>query len=44
MSVIDWLLEGDPAVRGQVPRDLTSASLDAVAAERGLLPRVLRRR
>src|SRR5260221_14045922 len=34
MSVIDWLLEGDPAIRWQVLRDLTHASVDEVAAER----------
>ena len=34
MSVIDWLLEGDPAIRWQVLRDLTDASPDEVAAER----------
>jgi hypothetical protein len=34
MSVIDWLLAGDPAVRWQVLRDLTDASPDEVAAER----------
>jgi hypothetical protein len=34
MGVIDWLLEGDPAIRWQVLRDLTDASPDAVAAER----------
>jgi hypothetical protein len=34
MSVIDWLLDGDPAIRWQVLRDLTDASADAVAAER----------
>ena len=34
MSVIDWLLDGDPAIRWQVLRDLTNASPDAVAAER----------
>ena len=34
MAVIDWLLEGDPAVRWQVRRDLTDASADEVAAER----------
>src|SRR6185437_1424309 len=33
-SVISWLLEGDPAIRWQVMRDLTGASADAVAAER----------
>jgi hypothetical protein len=35
MDVIDWLLEGDPAIRWQVLRDLTGASPDEVAAERG---------
>lgn len=34
MSVIDWLLEGDPAIRWQVLRDLTSASAAEVATER----------
>src|SRR3954466_14935480 len=34
MSVIDWLLEGDPAIRWQVLRDLTDASAAEVAAER----------
>jgi hypothetical protein len=34
MNVIDWLLEGDPAIRWQVLRDLTSASPDNIAAER----------
>jgi hypothetical protein len=34
MAVIDWLLEGDPAIRWQVLRDLTDASSDEVAAER----------
>lgn len=34
MSVVDWLLEGDAAVRWQTLRDLTDASSDAVAAER----------
>ena len=34
MSVIDWLLEGDPAIRWQVLRDLTDAGPDEVAAER----------
>src|SRR6185295_19528310 len=33
MRVIDWLLEGDPAVRWQVLRDLTDASPDEVAVE-----------
>ena len=34
MDVIDWLLEGDPAIRWQVLADLTDASPDEVAAER----------
>ncbi|HEX3088014.1 MAG TPA: hypothetical protein VHQ23_05115, partial [Ilumatobacteraceae bacterium] len=34
MSVIDWLLDGDPAIRWQVLRDLTDASAEDVAAER----------
>ena len=34
MSVVDWLLDGDPAIRWQVLRDLTDASPDEVAAER----------
>ena len=34
MAVIDWLLEGDPAIRWQVLRDLTNASPDEVSAER----------
>jgi hypothetical protein len=34
MDAIDWLLEGDPAIRWQVLRDLTSASPDEVAAAR----------
>jgi hypothetical protein len=35
MDVIDWLLEGDPSIRWQTLRDLTEASPDEVAAERG---------
>jgi hypothetical protein len=35
VDVIDWLLQGDPAIRWQVLRDLTDASPDEVAAERG---------
>lgn len=35
MDVISWLLEGDPAIRWQVRRDLTKSSPDDVAAERG---------
>lgn len=34
MSVIDWLLDADPAIRWQVLRDLTDASPSEVAAER----------
>ena len=34
VDVIEWLLEGDPAIRWQVLRDLTDASPDEVAAER----------
>ena len=34
MDVLDWLLEGDPAIRWQVLRDLTDASPQAVTAER----------
>ena len=35
MDVIDWLLEGDPAIRWQVLRDLVDAPTGEVAAERG---------
>jgi hypothetical protein len=34
VTVIDWLLEGDPALRWQVLRDLTDAPEHEVAAER----------
>ena len=34
MSVIDWLLDSDPAIRWQAMRDLTDAPGDEVAAER----------
>lgn len=34
MDVIEWLLEGDPAIRWQVLRDLTDAPAGEVAAER----------
>ncbi len=34
MDVIEWLLDGDPAIRWQVMRDLTDAPPEAVAAER----------
>ena len=33
-DVINWLLDGDPAIRWQVLRDLTDASSDEVANER----------
>lgn len=32
--MIDWLLEGDPAIRWQTMRDLTDTSVDEVARER----------
>jgi hypothetical protein len=34
MDVIEYLMEGDPAIRWQVMRDLTDAEASAVAAER----------
>ena len=34
MIVIDWLLDGDPAIRWQVLRDLVNAPAGDVAAER----------
>ena len=34
MTVLDWLLDSDPAIRGQVMRDLTDEPAEAVAAER----------
>jgi hypothetical protein len=34
VTVLDWLLESDPAIRWQVLRDLTDAPDDVVAAER----------
>src|SRR6478752_9653798 len=34
MDVIEWLLEGDPAIRWQALRDLTDGAPDEVAAER----------
>ena len=37
MEVIDWLRDGDPAIRWQVLRDLTEAPPDQVAAERALV-------
>ena len=34
MSVVDWLLDSDPAIRWQVLAELTGASPEEVAAER----------
>lgn len=34
MSVVDWLLEGDPAIRWQVQRDLKDGAPEEVATER----------
>ena len=34
MTVIDWLLDGDPAICWQVMRDLTHEPADCIAAER----------
>ena len=34
MSVVDWLLDSDPAIRWQVMRDLTHEPADVVAKER----------
>lgn len=39
MGVIGWLLEGDPAIRWQVLRDLTDVPADEVAAERARVER-----
>jgi hypothetical protein len=38
-GVIRWLLDGDPAIRWQVMRDLTDAPNDAVAIERSRVAR-----
>jgi hypothetical protein len=35
MTVLDWLLDSDPAIRWQVFRDLVHAPAELVAAERG---------
>ncbi|HWM34823.1 MAG TPA: hypothetical protein VNR36_11350 [Pseudolysinimonas sp.] len=37
MTVLDWLLDSDPAIRWQVKRDLLDAPPDEVAAERALV-------
>ena len=34
-EILKWLLEGDPAIRWQVQRDLLDAPAEVVAAERG---------
>ena len=34
MTVVEWLLESDPAIRWQALRDLTDAPEEEVAAER----------
>jgi hypothetical protein len=39
MTVIDWLLEGDPAIRWQALRDLTNSPADEVEAERARVER-----
>ena len=39
MDVLAWLLDGDPAVRWQVLRDLTGAAPEEVAAERARVAR-----
>lgn len=39
MTVTDWLLESDPAIRWQVMRDLLDAPADEVAAERAKVAR-----
>jgi hypothetical protein len=39
MRAIGWLLDSDPAIRWQAMRDLTDASLAAVAAERARVSR-----
>jgi hypothetical protein len=39
LTVIDWLLEGDPGIRWQVMRDLTDAPAAAVGAERARVAR-----
>jgi len=39
VTVIDWLLDSDPAIRWQVMRDLTDEPREKVAAERGRVAR-----
>jgi len=40
MTITDWLLNADPAIRWQVMRDLTDAPPDEVATERARVARV----
>src|SRR5512146_1647841 len=39
MSVLEWLLDSDPAIRWQALRDLTDAPASEVAAERARVAR-----
>ena len=39
MTVLDWLLDSDPAIRWQVLRDLTDAPPEEIAAERARVER-----
>ncbi len=39
MNVTEWLLDGDPAIRWQVLRDLEGASAELIAAERACVER-----
>jgi hypothetical protein len=39
MSIVDWLLDSDPAIRWQVLQDLAHAGSDEVAAERARVER-----
>lgn len=39
MTVIDWLLDSDPAIRWQVMRDLIGEPVDAIAVERARVAR-----
>jgi hypothetical protein len=39
MTVVDWLLDSDPAIRWQVMHDLTDEPAEVVAAERARVAR-----
>ena len=39
MTVVDWLLDSDPAIRWQVMRDLTDEPAEVIAAERARVAR-----